>query len=481
MNSEPTFLWHDYETFGTHPKFHRPAQFAALRTNLDLEPVGEPLSWFCQPAIDILPHPVACLVTGITPQVARKKGVTEAEFAGRIHAEMMEPGTCSAGYNSIHFDDEFSRNLFYRNLYDPYEREYRNGNSRWDLIDLARMCYALRPEGIEWPEHEPGVPSFRLEDLSAANGIEHSGAHEALADVMATITLARLIREKQPRLFDWALGMRDAQKVLDMLGTAHPEPLLHTSSRFPASRGCTSLVLPVTLQPDRPKWVIVFDLATDPEPLISLGADEIHDRVFTPTADLPDGIERIALKTVKANAVPMVAPAATLRGVDCKRIGLDVERCRANADKLRAALPNVRTKVMDVFRPLPPGADSDPDHMIYHGFFPDSDRRLMDQIRRTPPDQLAATSWPFRDPRLGQMLFRYRARNFPDTLDGDEMQRWQAQVKARLERPVDDLLLSPRSYALEIEAARQAHADDRRALSLLDRLEAWGTEICPAG
>ncbi|MGD9264245.1 MAG: exodeoxyribonuclease I, partial [Lysobacterales bacterium] len=373
MNFEPTFLWHDYETFGTHPRLHRPAQFAALRTNFDFEPVAEPLSWYCQPATDVLPHPLACLITGITPQVARDKGVTEAEFAGLIHAEMMEPGTCGVGYNSIRFDDEFSRNLFYRNLYDPYEREWRNNNSRWDLIDLARMCYALRPDGIEWPEHEPGVPSFRLEDLSAANGIEHSGAHEALADVMATIALARLLRDKQPRLFDWCLGMRDAQKVLNMLGTAQPEPLLHTSSRFPASRGCTSLVLPITLQPDRPKWVVAFDLMTDPEPLISLSAEDICDRVFTPTRDLPDGVERVALKTIKANAVPMVAPAATLKGVDCERISLDVERCYANADKLRADLPGLRAKVMDVFKPLPPGDETDPDHMIYHGFFPDGD------------------------------------------------------------------------------------------------------------
>ncbi|MGD9020279.1 MAG: exodeoxyribonuclease I [Lysobacterales bacterium] len=480
MNSEPTFLWHDYETFGTHPRFHRPAQFAALRTSMGLEPVGEPLSWHCQPATDVLPHPLACLVTGITPQLAREKGVSEAEFAARIHAEMMEPGTCAAGYNSIRFDDEFSRNLFYRNLYDPYEREWRNNNSRWDLIDLARMCYALRPDGIEWPEHEPGMPSFRLEDLSAANGIEHTGAHEALADVMATIALARLVRARQPRLFDWALGMRDAQKVLDMLGTAQPEPLLHTSSRFPASRGCTSLVLPITLQPDRPKWVVVFDLATDPEPLIGLDADEVHDRVFTPTRDLPEDVERIALKTIKANAVPMVAPAATLKGMDHKRIGLDVERCYANADKLRAVLPSVRAKVMDVFKPLPAGAETDPDHMIYHGFFPDDDRKLMARIRRTPPAQLATARWPFTDPRLEEMLFRYRARNYPDTLDADEMQRWQAQRKARLETPVDDRLLTPRTYALEIEAAREKHADDRRALALLDQLEAWGAEICPA-
>ncbi|MCW8925122.1 MAG: exodeoxyribonuclease I, partial [Xanthomonadales bacterium] len=270
MNSEPTFLWHDYETFGADSRLDRPAQFAALRTNTALEPVAKPVSWYCQPAMDVLPHPIASLITGITPQEALEKGLVEAEFAAAIRSEMMEPGTCVVGYNSIRFDDEFSRNLFYRNLYDPYEREYKNNNSRWDLIDLARMCFALRPDGIEWPEHEPGKPSFKLEHLSAANGIEHEGAHEALSDVMATINLARLIKKKQPRLFDWALKMRDQDFVMRSLSTLQPEPILHTTSRIPASRGSTSLVLPLSIYPERKKSVIVFDLMTDPEPLLKL-------------------------------------------------------------------------------------------------------------------------------------------------------------------------------------------------------------------
>ena len=199
MKLPDTFLWHDYETFGANPVTDRPAQFAAQRTDAELNPVGDPLTLYCAPADDVLPHPAACLITGITPQHALARGTRETGFAQRVLEEMSQPGTCSAGYNSIRFDDVITRNLLYRNLRDPYEREYRNGNSRWDLIDLARMCYALRPEGMEWPLHEPGKPSFRLEDLSAANGIHHEGAHDALADVRATIDLARRIRAAQPK------------------------------------------------------------------------------------------------------------------------------------------------------------------------------------------------------------------------------------------------------------------------------------------
>jgi exodeoxyribonuclease-1 len=479
MTPENTFLWHDYETFGAYPQLDRPAQFAAIRTNANLEPVADPINWYCQPPRDVLPHPVASLITGITPQDALKKGLIEAEFAAKIHAEMMEPGTCSAGYNSIRFDDEFSRNLFYRNFYDPYEREYKNDNTRWDLIDLARMCYALRPQGIEWPEHEPGKPSFKLEHLSAANHIEHQGAHEALSDVWATIGLARLIQSRQTRLFDWALKMRDQHHVMQMLSPAEPKPLLHTSSRIPATRGCTTLVLPLSIYPDRKKSVIVYDLMDDPEPLLCLSAGEISDRLFTPANDLPEGVERIALKAIHTNHVPMVAPAATLKGVDCRRIGLDPKRCIKHAEKLIRVLPQIRNKIMDVFKPSPPGTDSDPDHMIYSGgFFPQQDRRLMDKIRSTEPGKLGQQEWPFKDPRLTEMLFRFRARNYPDTLSANESRQWQTQRLGRLSQPADDRQLTPETFALEISAARQSHQGDNRARDILDQLEAWGNEIC---
>lgn len=478
MTNEASFLWHDYETFGATPLLDRPAQFAAIRTNTDLDIIGEPLNWYCRPPTDVLPHPIASLITGITPQDALKKGLSESEFAARIYAEMMEPNTCTAGYNSIRFDDEVSRNLFYRNFYDPYVREYKNNNSRWDIIDLTRMCYALRPEGIEWPLREDGMPSFKLEHLSAANNIGHEGAHEALSDVMATIDLARLIRSKQPRLFDWALGMRNQHEVKQLLNPADPEPVLHTSSRIPASRGCTTLVLPVSIYPDRNKSVIVYDLMTDPEPLLLSSAEEIADLVFTSSNSLPEGAERIPLKAIHCNHVPMVAPASVLKGVDCERIGLEPERCFRNAEKIKAALPDLRTRIMDVFKPHPGGDHQDPDHMIYSGgFFSGRDRSQMNRVISTPPDQLGQTRWNFADSRLAEMLFRYRARNFPDSLNSEEMDRWRTERLARLKSPSDPRQLDFDRYSAEIAAAREAYASDQRAQKILDQLQAWGQQL----
>jgi exodeoxyribonuclease-1 len=478
MNPPRSFLWHDYETFGTHPALDRPAQFAALRTDAALQVQAEPLEWYCAPADDVLPHPGACLVTGITPQDAARQGCCEAEFARLIHFEMMEPGTCSAGYNSLRFDDEFTRNLFYRNLRDPYEREYRNGNSRWDLIDLARMCYALRPEGIEWPEHEAGNPSFRLEDLTAANQISHAGAHDALSDVRATIELARLLRARQSRLFDWALSLRDQKAVIGMLDPIDPRPLLHTSARTPATRGCTSLFLPLAIMPDRPKSVIAIDLMADPQALIDCPADEIADLVFTAAADLPEGTERLPLKTIHTNKVPMLAPIETLRGVDLARIGLDPERCERHAASIREHLEDIRYKLMEVYARPHPDGPADPDLMIYSGdFFSNADRALMNRVLATPPDQISTQQWPFRDPRLETMLFRFRARNYPDTLTPQEAQKWSEDRSRRLLQPPLHGAPGLREMQQELGALRAGAGQSPTANRVLDQLEAWYREL----
>lgn len=480
MRPTDTFLWHDYETFGANPMADRPAQFAALRTGPDLEPVEDPLVWYCSPADDVLPHPAACLVTGITPQEARERGEPETLFARRIHQEMMRPGTCSAGYNSIRFDDVFTRNLFYRNLRDPYEREYKNGNSRWDLIDLARMCYALRPDGIEWPMHEPGKPSFRLEDLTAANGIEHEGAHDALVDVRATIGLARLIRDRQPRLFDWGLGMRDQKTVARLLDPTDPQPFLHTSSRIPARRGCTALMLPLAVLPDRPKSVVVFDLSSDPEPLLAEPADVIYDLVFTPAADMPEGTERLPLKLVTKNHVPMVAPLGTLKGVDTERIGMDESQCRGNAARIIPHLANIRPKVTEVFSHAHDGFEesSDPDRMLYGGgFFSAADRHLMNKILGIAPGDLGRHLWSFQDERLQLMLFRYRARNFPETLNLEESGMWDRDRRARLLETSDPAYFTLDLYRQTVAELREERKDEPESLQILDKLDAWVTEI----
>ena len=472
--AETTFFWHDYETTGADPRRDRPSQFAGIRTNLDLEVIGDPVMLYCKPAPDVLPHPEASLITGITPQLTEREGRIEAEFASIVHEELGAPGTCGVGYNSLRFDDEFTRHMLYRNFHDPYEREWRGGNSRWDLIDLARMCYALRPQGIEWPLREDGTPSFRLEDLARANQLKQDRAHDALSDVEALIGLARLIRERQPRLFDFSFDLRRKQRAFQLLDVAHRTPVVHVSSRYPASRGCLAIVAPLAIHPQQTNGVIVYDLDVDPTPLLELDADEIADRVFVSRADLPEDVERIPLKLVHANRSPALAPLSVLQDVDHARIGLDLERAVRHLDMLNGAegLPAKMQAVFSAQASRDPPAD--PELALYSGFLPDADKNRLREVRRTPSELLGSSSLVFTDPRYAELLFRYRARNWPHSLSHDESARWQAFRQHRLttESPLTTLTLD--QYFALIEQKRSEV--DPAKLPLLDALEDWGRE-----
>jgi len=473
---QPSFYWHDYETFGTDPRRDRPAQFAGQRTTLDLEPVGDALSIFCLPAPDILPQPMSCLITGITPQRAQREGLREAEFAARVHEELAAPGTCGAGFNSIRFDDEFTRNLLYRNFYDPYEREWKDDNSRWDVIDLARMCYALRPAGIEWPRRDDGSVGFRLEDLSAANGLVHAHAHDALSDVQATIALARLLKRSQPRLWDFYFALRRKQQALNLLDYVHRTPVLHVSSRYPVERGCLAPVVPLAPHPDQPNKIIVYDLDVDPAPLLELDAAEIADRVFAARADLPDDVARIPLKLVSVNKSPALAPLSVLKGTDVKRINLDIERAQRHLQVLNAGA-DLSEKVRQVFsRPQGQPEKVDAELAIYQGFRSDADRRVCAEVRRTPPANLRS-GFEFRDPHCAELLFRYRARNYPETLDVDENRRWEDFRRQRLTRESALSTLTLDSYFAEIAQRRTDAGTSGAQLALLDQLEQWGRDL----
>jgi len=427
-----SIYWYDFETFGSDPRRDRAAQFAGLRTDEDLNIIGEPLVIYCKPASDFLPSPEACLITGITPQLAMEKGENEVEFIRQIHKEFSQPDTCVAGYNSIRFDDELTRQLLYRNFYDPYEREWKGGNSRWDIIDMIRLCAAVRPEGINWPLDDKGFISFRLEKLTQANNISHAGAHDALADVLATIEMAKLVKLNQPRLYDYIYKLRAKSQVNVMLDIVNKKPVVHVSAMYPSSRGCLALVSPLCQHPDDKNGVIVYDLQEDPDNWISASPEEIRDRVYTRQEDLPESVRRIPLKTLHLNRCPVVAPMSILDDDKTSRFGIDKDACNRHWQIL-AREQDLPVKLRKPLERTGLASESDPDFMIYSGgFFSEGDRKLMGVIRESSPGQLAMLNLPFRDKRLAEMLFRYRARNFSETLDIDDQQRWESYRSQKL-------------------------------------------------
>ncbi|MGV3003420.1 exodeoxyribonuclease I [Vibrio sp. E150_018] len=447
----PTFFFLDYETWGVSPAKDRPSQFAGVRTDMDFNIIGEPLVIYCQPPSDYLPSPEAALITGIKPQKAVKDGLPEPEFIRRIHKELATPNTISLGYNSIRFDDEVTRYTLYRNFYDPYAWSWQNGNSRWDLLDIMRTCYALRPDGINWPENDEGFPSFKLEHLSVANGIEHSNAHDAMADVIATIELAKKIKQAQPKLFNYLLSMRHKRKLNELVDIVNMTPLVHVSGMFGVQCSNISWIVPMAWHPTNNNAVITVNLAMDPTPLIELDAETLHQRMYTKRDDLAPNELPVPLKLVHLNKCPVLAPAKTLTAENADRIGIDRKQCLDNLALLKSH-PEIREKLIAIYNiEREFKQDNNVDTQLYSGFFSPADKATIDIIRETEPEKLAGLDLSVKDARIEPLLFRYRARHFPWTLTEAEQQKWLAHCREYYESNIEEYMLNLENLAHEYE------------------------------
>lgn len=483
-----SILWYDLETFGLDPKHDRIAQFACIRTDESLaEEEGEPLKLYCKPSFDYLPAPAACKVHGITPQTAWELGLDEYWFARRLLDEFSAPGTTSAGYNSVKFDDEFVRNLLYRNLFDPYEREYANGNSRWDAINLLRAARDLRPEGLVWPTEPDGTPVFKLEALAKANGIPHDSAHDALSDIRATIGLARLVKSRQSKLYDWYFRHRRRESLKPLVDLSSRKMLVHTSAEYTSTRGCSTLVAPVGMDTANRSMLIAIDLRFDPGELLSLSVEEIRERVFAKAEERV--APRVPLSRIRLNHCPFLAPASTLSAEAAVRLGIDTDVCAKNLATINEN-PGLARKLVAVFdEPLPPPESEDPDASLYTGgFFPPSDREKLSSFHRklegagrdaealkSVKDGLKTAK--FRDARIPRLAGRLFARNFPETLSASERLKWRDFCQARLQLPASQGSAELADYARLVETDLADPGTPAPVRAIVHALLEWKTHL----
>ena len=421
MNSLLVF---DYETTGLDTSRDRPMQFACLRTDLDLNVIGAPTTLYCRPAPDHLPDPDACIVTGITPQLCEEVGLPELQFVEDVHRQFSLPGTIAFGYNSIAFDDEITRFMLWRNLIDPYGREWKDGCGRWDLIGLVRAVHALRPETLEWPRDDDGKVSFKLECISSANGLLHESAHDALSDVLATIALARLIRERAPQLYAHCFAMHDKALALQEMTPAQPSPFIHVGRGAPASAG-VRIMMPVAVHPTNRNEIIAWDLSEDPRQLLDIDAETLRRRLFTEQEARPEAFRPMPLHCVAANRSPAVFKDLSLLSRErAAELGMDVGVALANVADLGEVLEAVQLPLLLQVAFAREPVEVDPEEALYAGFV-GPDRRVLDQLRALDADGLAAVRPDFSDPRLGDLFLRYKARHFPQTLSSREQDKWE--------------------------------------------------------
>jgi exodeoxyribonuclease-1 len=472
VNSQQTFFFYDLETSGLDPRRQRIMQFAGIRTDMDLRPIGAPVNLLVRLTDEVLPDAMAILTTGIKPQDTLQAGLTEAAFLKRLMDEVCTPGTIMTGFNSVRFDDEYMRHTLFRNFYDPYEWTWSDGRSRWDLLDVVRLTRALRPEGIEWPFDDKGNPTNRLELITKANGITHTAAHDALSDVEALIDVSRLIKQHQPKLFEFLLGLRNKREVAKLVDLDDPKPFVYTSGRYPKENLHTTLALPLT-NGANPGSVVVYDLRYDPELYAGLSVDELKAKRFAKWADRQtEGFLPLPAKELAPNKCPAIAPPSVLNAAVEERIHLTRTTAMAHLAKLKHT--GLADKLREVFRrdkDFP--AAIDVDASLYDGFVGDGDKRLITDVRRRDANSLADFHPEFKDPRLPKLLLRYKARNFPASLSADEQAQWQEYRHERLaaDRASFDQQL--------LEAAIRVAPDDLAKQELLESLNAWADEVDP--
>jgi exodeoxyribonuclease-1 len=463
-----TFLWYDLETFGRDCRTTRISQFAGIRTDENLHIIDEPLSLFCQPTDDFLPEPEAALITGITPQFAKQQGLREADFIALLHEQFNQTNTCALGYNSIRFDDEFIRFALYRNFYDAYEREYAGGNSRWDLLDMMRMMYALKPDSMQWPQREDGMPSFKLEHLAKANNAFEGNAHEALSDVRSLINLARLVKTASPELWQHCLDLRDKHVVAGKLAVHKNQRILHISGQFSAAHACAGLMLPLMPHPLIKTRSIAVELRPEALKLIDYSVEQIEQNIFTKFSQMPEGETRIGLKEIHHNRCPIIFTTEDAKTLalkpDFARLNIDLKQAQDIHAQLNAASETIMHKLAKVYSKQREFDNSDPDGALYSGFIDKTDKSKFSKARSSK----GQTELVFNDARLSELYFRYKARNWPDSMSAVENELWQKHKNERLAPEIIKV------YLAQCEAFKSENPEHTE---VLQALQDWAIHI----
>lgn len=472
-----TFFFYDLETSGINPRSARIMQFAGQRTTLQMEPVGEPVNMLIKLTPDVVPEPDAIVLTGITPQQTIQDGITEVEFLKFFVKEIAITDTIFVGYNTIRFDDEFMRFMLYRNFYDPYEWQWKDGRSRWDLLDVVRMTRALRPDGIEWPFDSKGRPSNRLELLTSINSLNHYAAHDALSDVLASIALAKLLYEKQPKLFTFLLDMRDKKKVNNLISDG--KPFVYTSGKYPSEFEKTTVVAPVVLHPKK-QGVLVYDLRHDPTMYATASPEEMAElwRWKKDATEL-----RLPVKSLQFNRCPAIAPLSVLDKQSQKRLTIDlktIERNRIALDKMT----DFPTRLLSALEILDSrqqtewlSDDTSVDAQLYDGFIQDQDKTVEYDFRHAEPDDISSFVKIFKDPRLKSLVPLYKARNYLTTLTDDERVAWDGHcAKVLLSGGEKSKLAKFFDRLGELDKATWITKEQRH---ILEELQLYGQSIIP--
>lgn len=413
---------YDLETSGLDYDYDQVLEAAMISMDKDFNIVAgsEQVIPVC-PRIDVPPHPEACLTHQLSLADLREKGFSEYDFSTKFLEQVSQPKTFIGGYNNLSFDDEVMRRTLFRTMRDPYGHEWRDGNSRFDVLNIVRTLYAWDPDTLNWPKNEEGGVCLKLSSMTKANNLTHDNAHNALSDVIATAELLQLIKNLGTPWLDKCLELTNKRAVERIL--AKRTPVFHVSPFYTRDRCYSSLILPVIKDLQSDNKVLCVDLTEDPTELLKMSAEEIRYYRFTPRNELQENPPSAPVTSISINKQPSVAEMADINPSLHARMGVDMNLCLERA-KMIAADRGFASRLQQAFKlDLPPPKDTF--GTIYSGgFFSRSDTFLREKVHlldhNLQPSISSAKAGDVlrgsQDPRLEELAIRMQGINFPHAL-----------------------------------------------------------------
>ncbi|WP_315730341.1 MULTISPECIES: exonuclease domain-containing protein [unclassified Bradyrhizobium] len=413
------FVFYDTETTGTDTSFDQVLQFAAIHTDFQFNELGR-FERRCRLLPHVVPAPGAMRVTKVTAaQLTDPSLPSHYEMICDIRQQLLAwSPALFVGYNSVDFDEHLLRQAFYKTLHPPYLTN-TNSNSRSDALRIAQATSIFVPDALLIPTDEEGQNVFKLDQLAPLNGFVHDRAHDAMADVEATIFLCRLIADKAPEV--WSSFMRFSQKaaVADHIAAER----VFCLSDFYFGKPYSWLVTTLGTNPAISSEFYVYNLAIAPEEIIGLTDEDLVERL----AYLPKPVRRL-----KTNACPMLASLEDAPSI-CSASSLDTAELNRRADLIQADQA-FRERLIKAFELTRDQREPSPhiEEQLYDSFFPREDEALMQQFHLVPWEDRLPLVTALKDRRLRQIGLRLIYTERADLLEALERERYDRALAIRI-------------------------------------------------
>jgi len=460
-------VFYDFETCSSNVSYGQIIQAAAVLVNEDFQELDR-YEARCKLSPGVVPEAMALLVNKTSPKILKETNLSHYQMVRQLVKKFKEwKNSTFIGYNSINFDEEFLRRTLFKNLEYPYLTN-TNGNERGDLFSLARACHLYYPDCIKTPISDKNNPVFKLEKLAPMNEIKHDDAHSAMGDVLATIEIAKLLKNKAPNVWKSSLMTTNKDKSFQLIKNEQ----LFCTDFFYYGR---SIPFVLTFVCEHPQWgyPMCFDLKTDPSYYFNLSTKELKKEL--------DKKPKV-IRTIKHKKHPIIMnPSYGINFDNYKQLGIDKLRERAKLIRENKEFTKKVSSILDEDAREKQELDSQLDiyaeESIYKRFTPSEDNKIMLEFHNAEWKDKFLTLQKFKDERMQYFGKKILYEESPQSLPENEYKSIHKEIASRILSSNEEKWNTiPRTYN-EIDTLRNKFKDNQAKLKALEDINSFVEEI----